>query len=317
MVVAAVFLNIHLFPINAWHTSDGIFLIVCGWWALDIGLRTDRARVRLDHEAKFHSCSRGRSRCFACASRVEEAFALPASRIRYRSAPGGVRLGHGVYCCSTATSSGQIGYDSPTLLAGSMVLLTLDPVKRNLLLPTVSEPNLWIRWGGALAAAATVVVVVAGFVTVEQAQHPYRDRPRDELAADLGTAIPDMRGIESNVSTFAYLQQIRQCIEAYPAEKVASEVPAAVAPTAPIVDPSGVLSEIRARLGGHTVSCGSFVGVWAPRPSPQPRLDRSHALTAATPWSAALPENARGRTCFVVRESRPAPLLFPRRLRRV
>ncbi|MDJ0359730.1 hypothetical protein [Rhodococcus sp. H29-C3] len=457
MVVAAVFLNIHLFPINAWHTIDGIFLVVCGWWALDIGLRTDRTLLyRFGLFALgfasitkqsfvpavavglvvllVHPASKKRPRFRRLGIDIVVLLAAPLAYLLVVTAAGGFgdmlsQLTGGVAAtgrrifdpgfsssfviaiavfvsaivfiivlpqrvparwsrwlsvlpASVAVATvllvvfhGRLeragvwgialfwmlaacvlvdalshrtipwrplgllllawmaslswGYDSPTLLAGSMVLLTLDLVKRNLLLPTVSEQNLWIRRGGALAAAVTVTVVVAGFVTVEQAQNPYRDRPRDELVADLGTAIPEMRGIESNASTFAYIQQIRQCIEAYPAEDVAilpdnafvypalhlhnpfpldwmlpieligdsreriraeadrmqengqylvlfatvgpeqlasaSEVPAVVAPTAPIVDPSGVLSDIRSRLKGRAVSCGSFVGVWAPK----------------------------------------------------
>ena len=46
VVAAASLINLNAFPLMAWHTVDGIFLTACGAWALDAGLRGDRALTR-------------------------------------------------------------------------------------------------------------------------------------------------------------------------------------------------------------------------------------------------------------------------------
>jgi hypothetical protein len=46
LVAAAALINMHLFPVMAWHTIDGITLVACGWWALDGGLRSGSAWPR-------------------------------------------------------------------------------------------------------------------------------------------------------------------------------------------------------------------------------------------------------------------------------
>ncbi|RZS45162.1 hypothetical protein EV193_1011049 [Herbihabitans rhizosphaerae] len=43
LVAAAALVNMHTFPLMAWHTVDGIFLAAVGWWLLDSGLRGDSA----------------------------------------------------------------------------------------------------------------------------------------------------------------------------------------------------------------------------------------------------------------------------------
>ncbi len=43
---AAALVNLGMFPLMAWHTIDGILLSALGWWALDVGLRTERALPR-------------------------------------------------------------------------------------------------------------------------------------------------------------------------------------------------------------------------------------------------------------------------------
>ncbi len=45
LVAAAAMLNLHLFPVHAWHTIDGLFLTAIGWWALDRGLAAGRVSV--------------------------------------------------------------------------------------------------------------------------------------------------------------------------------------------------------------------------------------------------------------------------------
>jgi hypothetical protein len=46
LVAASVVINVNTEPIMAWHTTDGLALTACGWWALDAGLRCGRAWPR-------------------------------------------------------------------------------------------------------------------------------------------------------------------------------------------------------------------------------------------------------------------------------
>jgi hypothetical protein len=67
MVAAASLINLNAFPLMAWHTVDGIALTACGAWALDAGLRGDRALAR-----------RGGLVLLGCAVFVKQSFALAA-----------------------------------------------------------------------------------------------------------------------------------------------------------------------------------------------------------------------------------------------
>jgi hypothetical protein len=40
LVATVAVVNLHTFPMMAWHTIDGIFLTAVGWWRLDAGLRS-------------------------------------------------------------------------------------------------------------------------------------------------------------------------------------------------------------------------------------------------------------------------------------
>lgn len=216
------------------------------------------------------------------------------------------------------------GYDSPTLIGGSVALAAID------LLVSVGPGRRKRSQGSALQFAAAVLIVglAASFLVVEQAKNPYRDRPRVELTASLGAATPEMRGIRSNSSMLTDLEQIRNCVQSHPAEKTAvlpdnpyvypalglrnpfpldwmlameliadtreriiavadeldrngsflilfstvtpedlaaaAPMPSVVSPEAPILDPTGTLTEVRNRAGGQPVVCGSFLGIWRP-----------------------------------------------------
>ena len=108
------------------------------------------------------------------------------------------------------------GYDSPTLLGGTIALLTLELLARDVLLsPVRLQP---------LLAAATAVVLVSGtglWLSARHAADPYRDRPLEELTAGLGAAAPALRGIRTTPSTHRYVQQIADCVERHPATSVA------------------------------------------------------------------------------------------------
>ncbi|WP_233573711.1 hypothetical protein [Amycolatopsis panacis] len=111
------------------------------------------------------------------------------------------------------------GYPFPSLLAGTMVLGTLD-----LLICAVAD----LRWPHipaprTLGVLAGVIVVGAAGVQLTAAHDraPYADLPQWQLTAHLGTAAPAMRGVRSNPAVGAYLTQIRDCLTRYPASNVA------------------------------------------------------------------------------------------------
>jgi hypothetical protein len=450
-VSAATLVNIHLFPVNAWHTIDGLFLIAVGWWALDRGLRADRAAIRrvgllslgfasitkqsfvpavlvgfvvlLVHRRRRGPAASSR---WTLAADVVVLGAAPLGYLLLVTAHGGlgdlvaqltgaapaagqrlvlfwdpatpltwivllyaatVALGVAsartvrrpwlrvlTAALGTAVVMGVVvaggleragawgvallwmlavttavhgavhgrvpwrplgllllgymaslswGYDSPTLLGGSIAVLTLELLARDVELPPVR-----LR---PLIAAATAVGLVCGtglWLSAQHAADPYRDRPHEELTAELGTAVPALHGIRTTPSTYRYVQQITDCVERHPATSVAvfpdnpfvypalgirnpfpidwpiplelvadsrarldaaadelaargdflvlfqtvtdaqlaagAPVPDHVPPDAPVVDPSGIAEGLRARLGGEPITCGSFVGVWAP-----------------------------------------------------
>ncbi|MEU0533750.1 hypothetical protein [Amycolatopsis tolypomycina] len=65
LVAAAALINLNAFPLMAWHTVDGIALTACGAWALDAGLRGERALAR-----------RGGLLLLGCAVLVKQSFVL-------------------------------------------------------------------------------------------------------------------------------------------------------------------------------------------------------------------------------------------------
>ena len=213
------------------------------------------------------------------------------------------------------------GYDSPTLLGGSLALLAAGLLVRGLPAPS------WVRVTGA-GAAVVLLAVTAAWMAQLRLADPYRDRPHPELTAGLGASAASMRGIRTTPASAAYLDQIARCVDRHPADRVAvlpdnpfvypalgvrnpfpidwplpaelvadtrerlaatadgldrdgdylvlfqtvtdgdlaagAPVPATVAADAPPVDPTGIAADLRARLSGSPVTCGSFVGVWAP-----------------------------------------------------
>ncbi|MFD9958355.1 hypothetical protein [Amycolatopsis sp. NPDC058986] len=111
------------------------------------------------------------------------------------------------------------GYPFPSLLAGTMVLGTLDLLARavaDLRWPRIPAPRL------LGASAGAVIMVITGVQLAEAHDRaPYADLPQWELSAHLGTAAPAMRGVRSNPSVGLYLTQIRDCLTRYPASNVA------------------------------------------------------------------------------------------------
>ncbi|MEV6628753.1 hypothetical protein AB0M83_45860 [Amycolatopsis sp. NPDC051106] len=215
------------------------------------------------------------------------------------------------------------GNDTPTLLTGTLALTAL------LLLSHVvpPRPRLARRW--VTATAGLTAVAVCGWVVVARHdQAAYLDLSHDRLTADLGDVSPAMAGIRTNPSTHAFVRQIRDCLERFPAGKTAilpdstfaypafglrnpfplewplpleivgdapermlakadelnrdggylvlfetdsirmlatgGPVPESIPLDTPVFDYLGLEKAIQARLTGRAVTCGSFVGKYAP-----------------------------------------------------
>jgi hypothetical protein len=218
------------------------------------------------------------------------------------------------------------GYDQPGLIAGTIVLTTLELLR-------AAAPEFRLegrRWLVPQALLGVVAVATAALALMaEHDRAPAIDRPQGELTADLGRATPEMRGLRTTPNTELYVRQIGDCIDEYPAGRVAvlpdnafaypafgvhspfpvdwplpaelvadgpqrmldtvdelnregdylvlfetrdwkqlrigePPVPTSVPVDAPHVTYTGLENQIRAELTGQRISCGSFVGVWAP-----------------------------------------------------
>jgi hypothetical protein len=223
-------------------------------------------------------------------------------------------------------SSLSWGYNVPGLLAGTLALGILD-----LLVRAAPEIELKGRaWLVPQALLGVVALVAASVALVNTHDRGLAiDRPQDELTVDLGTVTPSMSGIRTTPVTAAYVRQIRDCLQRYPAAKVAvlpdspfvypafklqnpfpldwplplelvadapqrmmdtvrqlnregdylvlfqtrsmtdlrdgKAMPTHVRADKPVYIESGLESQIRDGLTGKNVSCGSLVGVYAPR----------------------------------------------------
>ncbi|UMP06358.1 hypothetical protein [Amycolatopsis sp. EV170708-02-1] len=112
------------------------------------------------------------------------------------------------------------GYPLPGLLAGIFALGVLEAV------PPPRPPEVA---GGVLGAVA---FVLAGLLLMSaHDKAPYADRPQGELTKHLGDIAPALKGVRTNPSVYTYVAQIRECLDRYPASKVA------VLPDNPFVAP--------------------------------------------------------------------------------
>ncbi|GHG11479.1 MULTISPECIES: hypothetical protein [Amycolatopsis] len=216
------------------------------------------------------------------------------------------------------------GNDTPTLLCGTLALTTLLLLGQ--LIPSRPRPS----WHSAVTATAGLLVVaVCGWVVVARHdQAAYLDVSHDRLTEDLGAVTPAMAGIRTNPSTFAFVRQIRACLDRFPAARTAilpdspfaypafglrnpfplewplpleivgdapgrmlatadrlnreggylvlfqtdsyrmlatgGPVPESIPADTPVFDYLGLEKAIQARLTGRVVTCGSFVGKYAP-----------------------------------------------------
>jgi hypothetical protein len=112
------------------------------------------------------------------------------------------------------------GYPFPSLLAGTMLLGTLDMLVEAL--AEIPKPD-FRRYAKPIGAVAgAVVFLFAGLqLTAAHDRAPYADLPQGELTADLGSVAGAMRGVRTNESVYTYVSQIRDCLARYPAANVA------------------------------------------------------------------------------------------------
>ncbi|MDT7800354.1 MAG: hypothetical protein QOI78_3787 [Actinomycetota bacterium] len=117
-------------------------------------------------------------------------------------------------------SSLSWGYQLPSLVAGTMVLGTLDLLAVSLPGLTETARDRAVRVAGVLAAVAALVLASVQLLSAHD-KAPYADRPQGELTRDLGTVAAPMRGIRTNPSVYTYVTQIRDCLASHPAANVA------------------------------------------------------------------------------------------------
>nr|WP_052478115.1 hypothetical protein [Kibdelosporangium sp. MJ126-NF4]CEL16216.1 hypothetical protein [Kibdelosporangium sp. MJ126-NF4]CTQ94141.1 hypothetical protein [Kibdelosporangium sp. MJ126-NF4] len=214
------------------------------------------------------------------------------------------------------------GYDYPALLAGTLVLATLE-----VLLTAVPEVRVVPRVVTAVVGVVALAAASSALIDVHD-RAPAADLPHDRLSVDLGSVAPEMSGIRTSPGVGTYVAQIEDCVRRYPAKKTAvlpdnsfvypvmklrnpfpmdwplplelvadsrqrmlaaadelnrdggylvlfqtvgvgqmragEPVPDSVPVDHPVAAGSDpVITQVRDRLTGVPVTCGSFVGVWS------------------------------------------------------
>lgn len=115
------------------------------------------------------------------------------------------------------------GHQVPSLIAGTLVLATLDLLVlalSDVRLPSGAQFRYYATISGALLAA---VVIGLAFVQLSAArdEESYGDLALPQLTADLGDITPELAGIRTSPSVHTYVKQIRDCMGKFPASKVA------------------------------------------------------------------------------------------------
>lgn len=111
------------------------------------------------------------------------------------------------------------GYASPDLLAGSLLALVLFR-STGLFLYVVGGAGRVLRAVVGSAAWVIAIVAVVAIVPLRRA-HVYRDVPAAQQTASLGGVASSLWGITTNETTANYLEQIRACLDEYPARGLA------------------------------------------------------------------------------------------------
>jgi hypothetical protein len=115
-------------------------------------------------------------------------------------------------------SSLSWGYNYPGLLAGTIVLSTVELLIRALPEIRLDERRRLVPQ----ATVAVIAVIATGFVLVRAHDRaPAADLPASALTKDLGSTTPELQWIKSSPATAKYVGQIADCLRRYPAGKVA------------------------------------------------------------------------------------------------
>jgi hypothetical protein len=110
------------------------------------------------------------------------------------------------------------GYPVPDLAAGLLMLYILERVWKGTVIPT----NLMGASRTAVAVIALVSLVAATLdVTHERRLALRSDEPLSQLVVDLGTVSPKLKGIMSSTVVAKHLNDVKDCMRAHPAQKVA------------------------------------------------------------------------------------------------
>jgi hypothetical protein len=110
------------------------------------------------------------------------------------------------------------GYAWPNLVGGSMVLYVIHRAWVGVKISDLAPR----RFRAAALALALIGVVAIGYVfTTTRLESVYLDRPADRLTASLNGTSAAFGDLRTNPETSAYLQQMAECVRAYPARSVA------------------------------------------------------------------------------------------------
>lgn len=107
------------------------------------------------------------------------------------------------------------GYDYPALLAGTLVISTME-----ILLAAVPEVRVVPRVVTALAGVVALAAASFGLVTAHD-KFLAADQTHDKLTVNLGSVTPAMTGIRTSPQVATYVQQIKDCVQRYQADNVA------------------------------------------------------------------------------------------------
>jgi hypothetical protein len=108
------------------------------------------------------------------------------------------------------------GMPVPNLVAGSLALFLLHRA-----LPKDDGPNPVVVRLAAAAIALILAVAITPTFAHARTELTYRDRPAAQLTSPLDAVDDDFAGVVTNPVTAEYLEQVRECIRAFPAERVA------------------------------------------------------------------------------------------------
>lgn len=121
------------------------------------------------------------------------------------------------------------GYDVPALIGGSLALTTLVVLWRGAATPAplvavaASPARRAVLVRAAAVACAGALVAGTGAVKLLDVRdgNGYIDGGRPYLTQDMGTVSPEMRGIRTSPGDRRYMEQVRDCVRARPASRVA------------------------------------------------------------------------------------------------